>query len=377
MRWVVALAVLLAAARPAAAKPKIPKALEGVTLHERGSPDVNGFYTFETYELVSLKVDSKMKRLGERPVVEFVHRYKVGYQGRKGGAVAEAELAIVDAETMEYVFSAIVEARGWKYDWSWPDLDGDGEKELELELVEGTSDAVFWPAHRVLQVRYGAFVDVSEEGAKCGRSGDDRVELRADPDVALRRAAADRLRADLDYGVTTGTLHCDLIDAIVATPESVRNGRPPAWPELGVPIVTSPVALDCPALGWAERHGIVVEPRRVGTFITTDRRIALFAIDERGVVSWTLDWSPEITWSQTWILDDRLYLFAEAQEGAGRTALVLDVVTGTTRLDGPLKDGEVPVVELATADAKTVSFVAAGAVEKRTLWSRWVRTWTM
>jgi hypothetical protein len=138
-------------------------------------------------------------------------------------------------------------------------------------------------------------------------------------------------------------LHCDLVDAIAITPESVRGHA--IWPEVGGAIAFSPVALDCPALDWAGRHGVVIESRRVGTFITTDHRIALFGVDERGVHVWIPDWSPEITWSQTWVLDDRLYLFAEVGTGRARTTLVVDAVAGT-HVDFNLKDGEIPVVEI-------------------------------
>ena len=54
MRWVVAIALLLAAARPAAARPKIPKALEGVEFRE-GSREIVGTEVREELELIALR----------------------------------------------------------------------------------------------------------------------------------------------------------------------------------------------------------------------------------------------------------------------------------------------------------------------------------
>ena len=376
MRWVVALALLLAAARPAAARPKIPKVLEDVAVDKDGGPDRDGYYVDGSYELVSFTIDPKLKKLGGRRVIAFVHRYRIGVRRGDAETVDEAELAIIDAETKEYALSVTIEAQGRTYDWSWVDIDRDGELELQIDLEEGDVDEV-WPRQRIQQLRYGAYLDVGLEGAKCGRQEDDKVELGAAPDSTLQKAALDRLRRDLDEGNTTGRIHCDLVDAVAAMPRAHYDFEPLAWPELGAPIALSPVAYDCPALAWVERRGLVLDPPRAGVFISNDHRISFVTIDADEISVRTMgDRAAPVGWWQTWVLDDHLYLFAEQTVEKKRRAVVIDVVAQTMDFSDDLRESETAIVEIASGEVSKISLVATDAVDKRTLWTRRVRTWS-
>jgi hypothetical protein len=372
IRAVVIVVIVVVASR-ADARPKIPKALAGVPLADDDSEA----------ELLDVKYDGTFKLGGAKVIAfrqRFVRELQMGHGDRTGESTTQVALA--DAATKKIVYRRDVASHRYQvvggeettneqfaYDARWRDENGDGEPELLLTKTAGEG-----PGKRVFQLRFGDLVELSTEIVRCPRAPEDTFALGAvgARDVAPKMVA--RFVARLDDGDPADEALCAYADAAAAS----RLDAP--MPAVGEAITVAPIATGCPGLAWALRHGRSLTPSRIMAFVDTVGQLARVQVRNDTLSVATIDLTEHVdgfghvAWLERWVIDDRLWVFAEVTGDVERFAVVYDPYRDevhTWRL------GQHETVQLAHTTGKTGRFevVLNGPDGRKTVWKREATSW--
>lgn len=246
----------------------------------------------------------------------------------------------------------------------WRDLDGDGVK----EKVQGS---------RVWQERFGAWLEVGMEVARCGSAG------------GGRQAAIDAFVAGVEAGTDEASLRCLYGDALAAAGIAPVDAP---WPDRGATMTIAPIATDCPASGWAARHGRAIAARRSIVFASAGG-LARVEVDGARMHVARADLVPiaalrdvhaarasRVDWSEAWVLDEHLWVAAQiAVEGDGgakaKYVVVYDPDTGLLNAGERVKGREEAKVQIGVEEPGAFEVVIAGPDGERVVWRRDVETW--
>jgi hypothetical protein len=348
IRAVVILLIVGAASR-ADARPKIPKALAGVPLADADSDA----------ELVWVKHDGTFT-LGGKKVIAFRQSYRREESLGHGDAhvVATVQLGVVDAVTKALVYKVDIQTESYTvvvgerndhervaYESRWRDENADGEPELHLTRTAGDG-----PAEHVLQVRFGQMVPLSPEMLRCPRAPEDTLALGEAVAAEVAPTMVARFVARLDDGDPADEVLCAYADAVAAS----RLEAP--MPAPGELFTLAPIATGCPGLAWALRHGRELAPTRTMVFLDTRGRLARVIVRDGALTASVLDLDGDgggsavpIVWLERWVIDDRLWVFAEIGSSRGtRVAVVVDPHTGLVEASKALSEHATARLEHST-----------------------------
>lgn len=378
-----ALGAVLGGASSARADVKVPKALAGVELHEGAT---------------KVEIDRSVKRLGGREVIVFRTRYRAERIVDEATVTETVtELAVVDADSDEYLFrepikaSYEIERHGYQnvegafeYRVTW---DGGADLLLTLTLAKSSGAGPPVPdARRVWQVRYGALSEVGPVIAECPRGhGDDGMLGTDTPE--MREAAVQRFVQAIDLGKARTAVRCAYGDALVASGVAVTDAMLPAT---GHEWSAAPVASDCPGAEWAERHGLERDPRRAFVF-TTIGGLAIVTVRDDTIETARVETfadhlgldlfvpAARAIWSEVWVIDERLWFFAELEledlHGAhGRYVVAYDPLGDWVAAKHRLDDMQTARFEHRTGEHGVFEVIVSGKRGK-TMWSHEAASW--
>jgi hypothetical protein len=371
MRAVVVVVMLVATASRAEARPKIPKALAGVPVGE------------DDAELLEVKYDGAFT-LGGQKVLAFRQQLARELQMGHGDWTGErrTEVALADAATKQIVYRRDVASRSYTvvsgeetrtehfaYSARWHDENGDGEPELILTKTAGEG-----PQVRVFQLRFGDLLEISSDMVRCPRAPEDTFSLGTPGARAVAPTLVARFVARVDDGDPVDQVLCSYADAVAA---SQLDGPMPA---AGETITVAPIATGCPGLAWALRQGRTLSPSRLMVFVATTGQLARVQV-RNDVLSATeidltekVDGLGNIGWIERWVIDDRLWVFAEVSGDVERFAVVYDPYRDelhTWRID----EHATATLTHSTGTTGHFELVLTGPEGQRSVWRREATSW--